>query len=402
MPANSIEKVYITLKDAANRSSTVTYTDSNDFVQQLNEYWRWWGIDLKKFKDAGTIDFNDVRKLIIGFGNKVSSGGSGTVYFDNIKLTPSACFNHDGDADLNNDCVVNLLDLRIMAQDWLESSYAVTAAAPPTPSTDPNLLVWYKFDEKSGNTAGNSSMYGASYDGSIPWDLWDNTGHDGNGGLLFDGTQRVDVPIAAVAEPNLGGHSTVAFWIKEDAPQLVGAQIFQIGASGQGNIQLWSEWTGDFSYTCGRYPDTGWQDTLFWGRYGFANPQHIVGQWNHYAFTKNHTTGIIRIYHNGYAVAEYKQATAAIMPSLVSGTDYFTIGAWRNIDTVGGYYTGIMDDFRLYNRALSGAEILSLAGGSSITQPILSQANVVADGQVNFKDFAVMAAGWMKNPLLWP
>lgn len=405
---NAVEQLYITVKDVNNHSVTINYPDSNQVKQRMDEYWPWWLIDLKKLSDNG-IYLKNVRKLIIGLGDKVAPGGSGILYVDNIALYPRWCptgfnlsFNQSADADLNNDCAVNMADLQIMVNSWLESSKTVTASTPPTPGSDPSLLVWYKFDDQGGNFAANSSMYGSAYDGLLAWDLWDATGHDGNGGVVLDNAsaQYIDVPTTAVADTNLGGTSTVCFWIRETAPQAIGTQLFQIGASGTGNIQVWSEWPGDLNYVCGRRSN-GWQDTVFWGRYGFTNPGNNIGQWNHYAFTKNCTTKKMRIYHNGLAVAEYADANATKMPALTSG-NYFTIGAYRYSDGTGGYFTGVMDDFRLYKRALTDAEILSLAGGTSITQPILSEANVVADNQVNLKDFAIMAQGWMQNPLLWP
>jgi hypothetical protein len=401
-------KLYVIVKDANGHSVTVYYPDANQTVQRMDEYWPWWLIDLKKFSDSG-IYMKSVRKLIIGLGDKATASGSGLLYVDNIALYPRWCpegfnasFNQNADADLNNDCMVDMDDFEILVNDWLERSQTVTASAPPTPATDSDLVVWYKFDELSGYTAANSSMYGGLYDGLLAWDMWDTAGHDGNGGVILDNAsaQYIDVPVSAVADTNLGGHSTVAFWLYESAPQTAGVQLFQMGASGTGNIQVWSEWSGDLTYVCGRKTN-GWQESLFWGRYGYRNPASPIGQWNHYAFTKDHTAKMMKIYFNGKAVAEYTDADGATMPALGSG-DYFTIGAYRYSDGTGGYFTGIMDDFRLYKRALTAAEVLSLAGGTSITQPILSQANTVADGIVNFKDFAVMADRWMEDPLLWP
>ncbi|MFA5292154.1 MAG: LamG domain-containing protein [Phycisphaerae bacterium] len=400
-PTNQVERLYVTVKDFNNHSVTVNYPDSNGVVQQLNEYWSWWLIDVKKFSDGG-VYLGKVKNLKIGLGDKVSPGGSGILYVDNISLYPRWCptgFNisldQNADADFNNDCMVNMDDFVILVDSWLDSDYQVTAAAPPT--SDPNLLIWYKFDETGGAVAYDSSSNG--YDGYLIFDGDFVAGYSGNA-LVFDGAYQyltLDPIPNAVKDVNLGGRSTIALWLKDNG-HAAGEQIFQIG-SGSGNLQIWSEWTGDLQYTCGIYPNT-YQDQLFWGRYGFTNPLHVLNEWEHYAFTKDYTTGIMRIYRNGYAVAEYADANAPVMRAV--GTGYFTIGAWRYEDSEGGYFAGAMDDFRLYNRALSDAEILSLAGGSSITQPVLSQANAVADDQVNFEDFAVMAARWMENPLLWP
>jgi hypothetical protein len=414
---NAIELLYITVKDTVN-SVTVWYTDSNDIKQQANEYWHWWPVDLKILSNGG-INLSDVRKLIIGLGDKASPGGSGTVYFDSIALYPSQCLNQNGDADLNNDCVVDVNDLVILAQDWLKRSYQVTAAN----SVDPNgLVLRYKFDtndlysvyideyeygcfhDSSGNDY-NGILYGA-YNGNGSGNL-DPVGHDGNGAFNFDAALPIylDVPINSMNDVNLlGGKSTVAFWIKDNG-QPAGKMLFQICNSDRGNLQVWSDWTGYYSYTCGWDPCNLYRDSLSWGRYNYTNPEHVLGQWNHYAFTKDYNTAGMRIYLNGIAVAEYSDANYPIMaPPRGNPYDFFTIAAWQYSDGAGGYYTGTMDDFRLYNRALSQAEIVYLAkgSGSSITQPVLSQANVNGDSQVDFKDFAVVAEAWLRNPLLWP
>ena len=405
LPLNDVEQLYVAVQDANNHRVTVSYPDSNDIVQEPNENWHYWSIDLERFSDGG-VNLLDVRQLTIGFGNRQSGSGSrsGTVYFDNIRLYRPMCLNQNGDADLNNDCDVNMADLRILASDWLDSSYQVTA----TPDSNTGLVIWYKFDEKSGYDVYDSS--GNNNTGSLNLDYWDATGHDGNGAVNFVAEEGMylDVPRnAGPTDVNLGGKSTVAFWIKDNG-QGAGKTIFQIGSrSGRGNVQVWSGQTGNYTYRCGEDPCTLYYDQVFWGRDGYTNPEHILGQWNHYAFTKDYTTGIMKIYHNGKAVAEYKEADANSMPAFrTSGDelDYFTIGAWHYSGATGGYYNGIMDDFRLYKRALSGAEILYLylGGAGSITQPVLSQANVVADNQVNFKDFAIMADLWLETPLLWP
>jgi len=429
---NIAEKLYVRIRDA-NGNTAIEFPDSNAIVQRVDmvgtggvnhwkydELWWWWVIDLERFSDAG-INLADVRNLIIGIGDKAAPGYAGKIYFDNIALYPRWCpigfnisFDQSADADLNGDCSVDINDLEILVDGWLESSYQVNAVTDPNCLVDPNSLVlWYKFDEKSGydvyDSSGNKP---GQQDGSLNWALWDPCGHDGSGGVVFTGygstPQLISVPGIAAADVNLGGHSTVALWIKDNnqpIAQPTGTQLFQIGPSGQGNLQVFSEWTGYFQYVCGRR-DNGWQDTLTWGRYGFTNPEHILGRWNHYAFTKDHTTGVMRIYHNGYAVAEYKEADGNSMPALVPGTGFFTIGAYRYPDGEGGYYTGTMDDFRLYKRALSDAEILRLyVGGQdpcSIMQPVLSSADAVKDNQVDFEDFARVAARWLENPLLWP
>jgi hypothetical protein len=230
----------------------------------------------------------------------------------------------------------------------------------------------------------------------------------------------IRVPTVA-ANRGMGGHSTVAMWIKDNGVDetmtgfssgYIAAQLFQAGPSGQGNLQVSLPYNGYFQYTCGYNTDKKWEDNAIWSGkwgWGYNNGDHpytkgnpLLGQWVHYAFVKDANVGVMRIYQNGKIVAEQDGTTGLLMPYLDSLYDYFTLGAWRWSGGVGGYYYGLMDDFRLYDRALSQAEIMTLAGVSSLHQPVLSSAEVTGDDIVNFKDFAVAAAEWLEDPLLWP
>jgi hypothetical protein len=115
--ANVTERMYAALKD--NDSMAVVYYDGNpnDVREQK---WHQWDIKLTDFTN---IDLNNVKKVYIGFGNRdhPASGGSGLVYFDDIRLYPSRCVpGHAKPAgDFNDDCVVDYADLETMTDGWL-------------------------------------------------------------------------------------------------------------------------------------------------------------------------------------------------------------------------------------------------------------------------------------------
>jgi hypothetical protein len=71
------------------------------------------------------VDMTRIKKVYIGFGDRespVCSGGSGVVYFDDIRLYPARCRVEMSTlkADLNNDCITNLYDLDILVDMWVE------------------------------------------------------------------------------------------------------------------------------------------------------------------------------------------------------------------------------------------------------------------------------------------
>jgi hypothetical protein len=80
MPSNNSERMYIVLDDSA-----VVYNDNPD--APLVTEWTEWRIDLQDFADLG-VDLTNVESFGIGFGqrNNPQAGGSGLVYFDDIRL----------------------------------------------------------------------------------------------------------------------------------------------------------------------------------------------------------------------------------------------------------------------------------------------------------------------------
>jgi hypothetical protein len=92
--------------------------------------WQEWNIEMTQFSAAG-VNLAAVKKMYIGLGNRISptAGGTGTIYIDDIGIYPSRCV--DGKpipaADLSGNCVVDYLDLDIMAGQWLRMIPPATA-----------------------------------------------------------------------------------------------------------------------------------------------------------------------------------------------------------------------------------------------------------------------------------
>ncbi|MHC4536394.1 MAG: GLUG motif-containing protein [Planctomycetota bacterium] len=79
-PNNAAEPMYVALNNSA-----VVYHDNPDAV--LIDDWTEWRIDLQEFADHG-VDLTNINTISIGFGNRTNpvSGGSGIMYFDDIRL----------------------------------------------------------------------------------------------------------------------------------------------------------------------------------------------------------------------------------------------------------------------------------------------------------------------------
>jgi hypothetical protein len=101
----------------------------------------------------------------------------------------------------------------------------------------------------------------------------------------------------------------------------------------------------------------------------------------------------MQIFLNGRLLDKRTGAKSPIL-----GVDSFIIGS--------GWYAGfdgLIDDFRIYDYALSQPEVAYIAtnGTGIFDQPLMSPADVFTDEQINFKDFAILANNWLEEQL-WP
>ncbi|MFB0554040.1 MAG: LamG domain-containing protein [Phycisphaerae bacterium] len=83
--ANAAELLYVAIADSTGASAVVAYDDTN--AAQVST-WTQWIIPLQAFSDQG-INLTNLDKFAIGLGTKAgigASGGSGTMYIDDIRL----------------------------------------------------------------------------------------------------------------------------------------------------------------------------------------------------------------------------------------------------------------------------------------------------------------------------
>ena|GEM_PF-1889537 len=118
-PANAAEQLYVGLEDNAGHIKVVNHPDPE--AVQIGT-WQEWNIELTQFSGAG-VNLAAVKKMYIGVGDRDNPqpGGTGTLYFDDIRLYPPRCVPSllKPAADFTGDCVVNYSDLVLMADEWL-------------------------------------------------------------------------------------------------------------------------------------------------------------------------------------------------------------------------------------------------------------------------------------------
>jgi hypothetical protein len=106
--------------------------------------------------------------------------------------------------------------------------------------------------------------------------------------------------------------------------------------------------------------DVYWQagndtnDLLLWTD---ATPAAWRGDWHHFAFVKNENEGKMYIYFDGF-LRKSRECDTGTLANVKDKT--FKIGAENNSTSD---YDGKLDDFRVYDRALSSQEILEFIRG---------------------------------------
>ncbi|AQQ71586.1 hypothetical protein SMSP2_01962 [Limihaloglobus sulfuriphilus] len=372
---NQEDPIYVRLEDSSAQTSQI---DHPDYQAVQNADYTAWEIPLADFGTG--IDLAAVSSITVGVGDGVenpSSSGSDAVYIDHITLSPSTCRPELSGlgADINGDCAVDLEDLVIVLDGWL---------------TQP-ALASYQFDTGSGTVAVDSA--GSGYDGDITGCTW-VSGKYGSA-LSFDAAAGDRVHVAHDVLSAITDQITVALWQYGDPTVQPAADYCFDASRGLVNSEQASILRIHIPHEDGSvYFDAGGSHVDGFDRIGkAAAPEEYEGQWNHWAFTKNVTDGTMKIYLNGRL---WHSGSGMTLP--LSGNTEFAIGS--RLDGDGGEYyeyDGQIDDFRIFDKELTEQEIQQLMGGS--LNP--AAGNINDDAQVDYADFAEIAAEWLHESL-WP
>jgi Concanavalin A-like lectin/glucanases superfamily/Chitobiase/beta-hexosaminidase C-terminal domain/Family of unknown function (DUF6298) len=221
-----------------------------------------------------------------------------------------------------------------------------------SPAITPGLVAAYGFNEGSGTTV--TDLSGNNNTGAITGATWTTQGKFGTA-LSFNGVNNV-VRIPAAAALNLSAGMTLEAWIKPTAAQSGWRTIMQrevdayfLNASNSNGPLLPSgggTFNGTVAYVSGSTPNA-------------------VNTWTHVALTYDGTT--LRLYVNGV-----QAASQARTGSVQTNSNPLWIGG---NSPYGEYFQGLIDEVRVYNRALSLAEIHTdmntpISGGGSTNPPV--------------------------------
>jgi hypothetical protein len=209
---------------------------------------------------------------------------------------------------------------------------------------DLQLYAWYKFDSTSGTSAVDSGGYGLN--GTLNSAAW-AAGHSGNAVSLNGTSSYVSLPAAIMGGAD---NFTVAAWVYLNANNGWN-RIFDFGTGTSVNMFLTPSAGGGvirFAITTG----------------GGGGEQQVngtsalpTGSWQHVAVTLS--GNLASLYVNGVKVGQNTNMT--LRPSSLGNTSLNYMGKSQYGDP---YFSGLVDDFRIYRESLTAAEIGQLYAGT--------------------------------------
>jgi hypothetical protein len=339
------------------------------------------------------------------------------MYFDDIRVYLPKCVFSERSADFAKadyypfsypdfgDCMINGRELEIMANTWLAEDDVIT------PTTDPNILgglvAYYPMNEGSGtiidDANDNPSHQGTFSTAGISW-ATPGVIIDGNGtsAVYVNGQAGSRISIGTLDPVGPTGGFTLSIWAKwgglgQTSQGLIGKRD---GWASNDVLRFMFEVFGNNQLRLGSYANSA---------YSQANiMQTQIGRWAHIAATVNgNDANNVTFYLNGQDVGTGTCTLGTNTTATMTIGNTQSTTAWEGSPEV---FNGELDEVRIYNRALSPAEIAYLAdttpGDNSLHVPVPSYAELY-EGEpegsriVNFRDFAFLANMWLEEQM-WP
>lgn len=215
-----------------------------------------------------------------------------------------------------------------------------------TSATTTGLVAAYGFNEGSGTTVGDAS--GNNNTGTISGATWSTSGKFGKS-LSFAAGANAYVRVADTASLHLTTGMTLEAWVNSSA------------SSGSWRTVIFKERPGGMTYSLYANNGSNRPDGQIYTtaeRESVGTTQLALNTWVHLATTYDGSA--LKLYVNGTQVS-----SVAVSGPIVSSTGLLKIGGnaiW------GEWFTGLIDEVRVYNRALSATEIQADMN-TSITAP---------------------------------
>jgi hypothetical protein len=230
----------------------------------------------------------------------------------------------------------------------------------PDPGTDTTsnniptsgLLAYYQFNGDAVDLSGNG------FHGTLRNGVEFVQGRTTKAGMaaMFDGVNDyVAIPNSAHSKLEMDSAFTISFWLKGYAPSSSNAWSYLITKAAPFGNGYYLKWDHDNNRRLALY--------LVRGAAGMSTPYDVlgmdnnefIGNWHHVAFTWSRFHRTMLMYVDGVV-----RSTLSDVAWDASHSGTLQLGGYEN-GTGGSSFPGLMDDVRIYGRALPSSDIVSLS-----------------------------------------
>jgi Concanavalin A-like lectin/glucanases superfamily/Peptide-N-glycosidase F, C terminal/Secretion system C-terminal sorting domain len=165
-----------------------------------------------------------------------------------------------------------------------------------------------------------------------------------NNGYYQNLAQNGHIDLQTAGLSSITNEVTVSFWAFGEANMMpANTSIIEgLGAANERDLNIHLPWSnGQMYWDCGGNPDYDRINKV-------ATASEYGGQWNHWAFVKNATTGVMQIYLNG---ALWHSGTGKVKPIDIAQLVIGKSATYTN------NYKGSIDELHIWNKALSASVI---------------------------------------------
>lgn len=367
--SNDADNIYVELEDG-NANVSLQKLFDNDVIRSGS--WIELNFDLGEF--AG-VDLTRIRRMSIGVGSESVGAlgtGNGTLRFDNIRLYQARCLERENLADIDDDCMVNMVDFAQMADDWLTVGEGYV---PPVSPQASRLRAHWPLDEKGGTTAYDYSTL--TRNGRCIGASWAPSSGRYSGAARFgdNRSDRIEIPTSVISL----SAGSICLWGKVQGEQL-GIRYF----FGHTTIPTWNN-------RIQLYMD-GDNSNL---DVGLGNEHRCAGNivnlqadtWYHIALTWERPNYVVYVNGNEEADGVYSGLNALGAEAHIGNN-----GAGNPQEALNGF----IDDVHIYDYVLSAIEVMSLVNpGGYCPLPLRSDLN--EDCKVDFQDLVLLTEGWLQT-----
>ena len=217
---------------------------------------------------------------------------------------------------------------------------------------EPGMVAWYKFDGNA-NDATAYANHGA-IGGNPTFESVTHPNGTGNQAIKFDGMQ--DSVLAANAVQLISDYTTVSFWIRPDA----------VSADAESYVIDFGNWNQRFKISLPQHQKIVWttnsknavSENFIHDMDSKDGNELVVGNWWYVTMVHDGVNDII--YLDGQEVNNLPAAGTLNSTSR-------PLGMGNNPDNGGQYFTGALDEVKIYNRALTPDEVNKLYTKGDIT-----------------------------------